>query len=104
MKPMTESALWEKLVEDKHLLMTDAIKSLKHRRDVSLSAQEEHCNTILNLKQSLANLKSEKEALEKKIEDDERVCSLEKERDFYRKESIRLNAEVESLKSKLGKK
>ena len=101
---MTESVLWEKLVKDKHLLMTDAIKSLKHRRDVSSTAHEKDRNTIQDLKLQLANVKSEKEKLAKKVEDDERVCSLERERDYYRKESIRLNAEVELLQSKLDKK
>mmetsp|Transcript_26159 Transcript_26159/g.37343 ORF Transcript_26159/g.37343 Transcript_26159/m.37343 type:complete len:121 (-) Transcript_26159:101-463(-) len=109
---------WKTLVERKHLLLTEAIKDLEHRRKNSLSAQQEELSVIPKLKDDvtklqdevsklqdvIASLKLDKIALEEKIDSDERVTSLEKERDYYRKESTRLNAAVESMKSKLDKK
>ncbi len=109
---------WKALVERKHLLLTEAIDDLKHRRELSLSAQQEELNIIPNLRDDItklqdevsklqdviASLKLDKIALEEKISSDERVTSLEKERDYYRKESTRLNAAVECMKSKLDKK
>ncbi len=116
MTSMIDPAL-KTLVENKHLLLTEAIEELKHRREQSLSAQQEELSVIQNLKDEvgklqdevsklqdvIAALKLDKIALEEKIDSDERVTTLEKERDYYRKESTRLNAAVESMKSKLDK-
>mmetsp|Transcript_28094 Transcript_28094/g.44203 ORF Transcript_28094/g.44203 Transcript_28094/m.44203 type:complete len:121 (+) Transcript_28094:162-524(+) len=109
---------WKNLVECKHLLLTEAIKDLERRRENSLSAQQEELSVIPNLKDDvaklqdevaklqdvIASLKLDKIALEEKIASDERVSSLEKERDYYRKESMRLNTAVESMKCKPDKK
>ena len=109
---------WKQLVEDKHLLLVEAIKDLEHRREHSLSTQKEELSIIpklqgeiaqltdevISLKEEIASLKLDKIALEEKIASDERVCTLEKERDYYRKESMRLNAAVESMMKKLDKK
>ena len=102
------------LVEEKHMQLMEAIKELESRRDQSLSTQKEELSAIpklenevaaLNdeivmLKEEISSLKLDKVTLEEKIASDERVCSLEKERDYYRKESIRLNAAIESMKKK----
>lgn len=93
---------WKKLVKDKHELLQEVIKNLKHQRELSFATQRDERSIIAQLKEEVQTLKSEKIALEEKIARDERVCSLEKERDYYRKESIRLNSVVENLKSKLG--
>ena len=104
----------KQLVEDKYLLLMEAIKELESRRDQSLSTQKEELSAIpklenenatlneeiIMLKEENALLKMDKVTLEEKIASDERVCSLEKERDYYRKESIRLNAAIESMKKK----
>mmetsp|Transcript_17406 Transcript_17406/g.28475 ORF Transcript_17406/g.28475 Transcript_17406/m.28475 type:complete len:118 (+) Transcript_17406:56-409(+) len=106
------------IVQEKHLLLLEAIKDLEHREQGRLSTHKEELSVIpkledevrnLNkevatLKEEIALLKLDKIAVEEKIASDERVCSLEKERDYYRKESMRLNAAVESMKSKLDKK
>jgi chromosome segregation ATPase len=97
-----------KLVEDKHLLLNEAIKDLEHRNELSLSIQKQelhlaHADEIQKLQDEIALLKLDKINLEEKIASDERVCSLENERDYYRKESMKLNATVESMKSKLDK-
>lgn len=102
------------LVEDKYHLLMEAIKDLESRRDQSLSTQKEELSAIpklenkiaslneeiIMLKEEITLLKMDKVTLEEKIASDERVCSLEKERDYYRKESIRLNAAIESMKKK----
>ena len=104
----------KQLVEEKYLQLMEAIKDLESRRDQSLSTQKEELSAIpklenevaaLNdeivmLKEEISSLKLDKVTLEEKIASDERVCSLEKERDYYRKESIRLNAAIESMKKK----
>lgn len=104
----------KQLVEDKYHLLMEAIKDLESRRDQSLSTQKEELSAIsklenevaklndeiTSLKEEIALLKLDKVTLEEKIASDERVCSLEKERDYYRKESIRLNAAIESMKKK----
>ena len=103
---------WMKLVEDKNLLLNEAIKDMEHRQErsleLSLSTQKQelsiaHSDKIQQLKDEIDSIKLDKIALEEKIASDERVVTLENERDYYRKESIQLNATVEMMTSKLDK-
>ena len=103
---------WMKLVEDKNLLLNEAIKDLEYRQErsleLSLSTQKQelsiaHSDKIQQLKDEIDSIKLDKIALEEKIASDERVVTLENERDYYRKESIQLNATVEMMTSKLDK-
>ena len=103
---------WMKLVEDKNLSLNEAIKDLEHRQErsleLSLSTQKQelsiaHSDKIQQLKDEIDSIKLDKIALEEKIASDERVVTLENERDYYRKESIQLNATVEMMTSKLDK-
>ena len=87
------------LVEEKHLQLMEAIKELDSRRDQSLSTQKEELSAIpklenkiaaldeeiIMLKEEISSLKLDKVTLEEKIASDERVCSLEKERDYLGK-------------------
>lgn len=97
-----------KLVEDKHLLLNEAIEDLEHRKVLSLSIQKQelsvaHAGEIQTLQDEIESLKLDKIKLEEKIASDERVRYLENERDYYRKESLKLHAAAETMKSKLEK-
>ena len=111
LSPMIDPT-WMKLVEDKNLSLNEAIKDLEHRQErsleLSLSTQKQelsiaHSDKIQQLKDEIDSIKLDKIALEEKIASDERVVTLENERDYYRKESIQLNATVEMMTSKLDK-
>lgn len=96
------------LVEQQHSKLLDAIENVENNREKALSSQKQelqkiHADEIERQQQEIRSLKLEIITLQEKIASDERVCTLESERDFYRKESMRLNATVETLKSKLDK-
>ena len=95
-------------VEQKNSKLRDAIENVEKNRAKALSFQKQeldkiHADEIERQQQEIRSLKLEIITLQEKIASDERVCSLENERDFYRKESMKLNATVETLKSKLDK-
>jgi hypothetical protein len=89
------------LVEQKHSKLLEAIENVEKNREKALSSQKEELEKIHA--DEIKRLKLDIITLQEKIASDERVCTLEKERDFYRKESMKLNATVETLKSKLDK-
>ena len=96
------------LVDQKHSKLLEAIKNVEKNREKALSFQKQeldkiHADEIERQAAEIRSLKLDIITLQEKIASDERVCTLENERDFYRKESMKLNATVETLKSKLEK-
>ena len=96
------------LVEQKHSKLLEAIENVEKNREKALSSQKQeldkiHADEIERQAAEIRSLKLDIITLQEKIASDERVCTLENERDFYRKESMKLNATVETLKSKLEK-
>ena len=96
------------LVEQKHSKLLEAIENVEKNRQKALSSQKQeldkiHADESERQAAEIRSLKLDIITLQEKIASDERVCALENERDFYRKESMKLNATVETLKSKLEK-
>jgi predicted nucleic acid-binding Zn-ribbon protein len=93
---------WINVVEEKHSLLNEAINQAV-AQEMKLSDEIKKLQDEIKEKTNeIDTLKSEKNP-EKKIARDERDSTLEQERDYYRKESLKLNATVESMKSKLKK-
>ena len=96
------------LVEQRHSKLLKAIENVEKNRQKALSSQKQelvkiHADEIERQAAEIRSLKLDIITLQEKIASDERVYTLENERDFNRKESMKLNATVETLKSKLEK-